>query len=63
MRLQVDPGVCISCGLCTGLAPTLFTLGDASAEVVAQPAGGDELASARAARDSCPVNAISLSEE
>jgi len=47
---------CIGCGLCTGVAPEVFELGDAGqARVIAQPS---DPAKAREAKDQCPVSAI-----
>lgn len=59
MRVRVDDELCQATGMCTGLAPEVFVLGDkGTAEVLA--AGPD--ASARAAVleavRNCPVGAI-----
>ena len=47
---------CIGCGLCTGIAPDVFQLGDSGlAEAVAE--ASDE-AAAEEAKESCPAQAI-----
>jgi len=59
MNVTVDQDTCIGCGLCTGLAETVFRLNDGGkAEAFHQPDAGEE-AAVRDAIDSCPVNAIS----
>lgn len=50
---------CIGCGLCSSVCPEVFTMGDDGTAN-----GGDVtvevLDTAQEARDSCPVNAISI---
>jgi ferredoxin len=63
MQVEVDPEKCIGSGSCEMLAPEVFEVGeDGLAHVlVAEP--GDELhAKVRAAAQSCPTSAISVSE-
>ncbi len=51
---------CIDCGLCQETAPAVFARDDdgGCAYVSKQPADADELAAAKEAMDSCPVQAI-----
>lgn len=49
---------CIGCGACTGVAPEVFDLGDDGLATVI----GDDVASAKEAADSCPVEAIEVEE-
>ena len=59
MKAYVDENVCIGCGLCEGICPTVFSVDGVAVanEVVA----GTE-SSVREACDSCPVEAISVEE-
>lgn len=52
---------CIGCGLCCGICPQVFAMGE---DGTAHAAALDEalLPAAREARDSCPVSAIELEE-
>lgn len=51
---------CIGCGMCEGICPEIFHIGDSGkAEVIAQVGPGEE-PTATEARDGCPVSAISL---
>ena len=55
MPVKVDKDACIGCGLCAGMCPDVFALGDdGKAEVV-----GDDVDAAQDAMGSCPVGAIS----
>jgi ferredoxin len=50
---------CVGCGLCAGLAPHTFELGEKGTAVVrAQPESAGDLAAARDAKNQCPVFAI-----
>ena len=50
---KVDKDLCIGCGLCAGIAPDAFAIGDdGKAEVVGEDANAEE------AKASCPVGAI-----
>ena len=58
MRYFVNSN-CIGCGLCTGICPELFTMGDAGLAVAKEGDVPEELLdSAAEARTSCPVEAI-----
>ena len=45
---------CIGCGACTGVAPDVFEMNDEGLASVV----GDDVASAKEAAESCPVEAI-----
>ena len=51
---------CISCGLCAGTCPEVFSLDSGVAQ--GSEFGVDLLTQVQDARDSCPVNAISIEE-
>ena len=51
---------CISCGLCAGTCPEVFNLDSGVAQ--GSEFGVDLLTQVQDARDSCPVNAISIEE-
>ena len=58
MGAFVDPDLCIGCGLCTEIEPTVFAMSDeglatATADTTAENADG-----VREAIESCPVSAI-----
>ena len=58
MKVYVDPELCISCGLCTSIAPEVFELGDdgfAEADNTQAEENRDEV---EEAIDSCPTDAI-----
>ncbi|MEF9935114.1 MAG: ferredoxin [Clostridium sp.] len=61
MKATVNPDLCIGCGLCPSIAPTVFELGDdglAFAMVDEVPdSAADET---KEAVSSCPVEAISI---
>ena len=52
---------CIGCGLCNGICPEIFSMGD---DGLAHGCEFDEalLDAAQEARDGCPVSAISIEE-
>ena len=54
---------CIGCGLCASLCPEVFHMTDAGlAEAVSHDIEADLQDTAAEARDSCPVNAIDITE-
>lgn len=59
MKGFVDKDTCIGCGLCEGICPEVFSMGDdgkASASESEIP--GTIIASANDAKEQCPVEAI-----
>ena len=58
MAFQVDPDICIGCGLCTGIAEGVFELTDAGVATVVNQPGPDQESQAEEALDSCPVTAF-----
>jgi ferredoxin len=61
-KAQVDKDKCLGCGTCAAIAAKSFRLGnDGKAEPI-DPAGDPETM-IKEAIDSCPVGAISWSEE
>ena len=62
MKAFIDRSGCIGCGLCAETCPNVFRMADDGlAEVFAEVNDAD-MASAREARDGCPVSVISLEE-
>ena len=62
MKTFVDENTCISCGLCEGICPDVFTLetGVSTPKVDVVPAEHED--ATREACESCPVTAISIEE-
>lgn len=59
MKVKVNQDVCIGCGLCAGVCPSVFELGDeGKAQVTVDEVSVDDEAAASEAADSCPVGAI-----
>jgi len=58
----VDRSACVSCGLCTEIAPRTFRL-DADDIAEAYNPAGDTEELIKEAVDSCPVEAISWKEQ
>ncbi|HDI74789.1 MAG TPA: ferredoxin [Thermoprotei archaeon] len=64
-RIKVDKETCIGCGTCAALCPDYWEIGD---DGKAQLKGGvtelvvEELGCNEEAKDSCPVNAITIEE-
>jgi len=52
---------CIACGLCAGICPEVFEMGD-DGFAHGGEVSPELLASAQEARDGCPVAAISIEE-
>ncbi|MBS4957377.1 ferredoxin [Clostridium sp.] len=61
MKAFVDENVCISCGLCEGVCPDVFSL-DTGVAVATEEVAGEFEDAAREACDGCPVQAISIEE-
>jgi ferredoxin len=63
MKLELDTGACQGHGRCYSLAPELFDADDEGHSVLLAPdVPPDKARSARDAVQSCPEDAISLSE-
>lgn len=62
MKAIVDPDLCIACELCVETCPEVFEMRDnlAVAKVDEVPEGAKE--SCREAEESCPTDAISVTE-
>ena len=58
MRAYVDPDVCIGCGLCTGIAGSVFEMNDEGRAVAVADTSYELEGVVKEAIDSCPVNAI-----
>ena len=59
MKVSVDPGRCIACGMCAAAVPEVFRIVGKSSTVVAQPEKSRETRVFDAA-GGCPVNAMSV---
>ncbi len=61
MRVEIDRGGCISCGLCESTCPAVFCMAeDGLAEVYHQPETAAEQADAETAAGGCPVSVIRI---
>ena len=60
----VNPDTCIGCGVCVGMCPDVFELGDDSlAHAISGPVPPSLTADAESARFACPVSAIDVKTE
>lgn len=60
MKAKVDPNLCTGCELCTNICPDVFEMkGDIAVEKVS-PVPNSAEETCREAKDSCPVEAISI---
>lgn len=62
MKAFVDENTCISCGLCEGISPEVFTLESGVSVPKVDEVPEVYADSTREACESCPVNAISIEE-
>ncbi|HPE15124.1 MAG TPA: ferredoxin [Bacilli bacterium] len=64
MKVKVLENLCIGCGACQALEPDMFEINDNGvSECVAKVENEEDLSKAKEAANSCPTNAISVSEE
>jgi ferredoxin len=61
-KVKVDENLCIGCGTCEALCPTVFKMDMESgkSKVIAEECGD---CNCQEAIDSCPVSAISMAKE
>ena len=61
-KVKVDENLCIGCGTCEALCPTVFKMdmGSGKSKVIAEECGD---CNCQEAIDSCPVSAISMAKE
>jgi ferredoxin len=60
MRVEWDESRCALSGLCTGLAPDVFSLDDEARLAVSTELDDEQLQAAQDAADSCPTQAITV---
>lgn len=61
MKAFVDQDLCIGCGVCASVAPSVFDLNDdGKAFAVADEVDGADVDAAKEAADSCPTSAITV---
>jgi ferredoxin len=60
VRIVIDVDRCQSNGLCVGIAPGVFELGDDFTLRVAEPVGDDRRAEVEDAARMCPTQAIRI---
>lgn len=62
MKAYIDKDGCIACELCVEMCPSVFRMADDgnNAEVYVDEVPQEDIANAEEARDSCPVDVISL---
>ncbi len=61
MKPVVDEDICIGCGNCEEICPSIFQLVDEKAKVI-DPEGCEIADCCEAAEENCPVEAISFEE-
>lgn len=63
MKVFVDPDICLGCGICTGIAPDVFSLGPQPyAVVILDPVPAHLIADVKDAVEQCPEEAITILE-
>ncbi len=62
MKATVDQDTCTGCGLCPDLCPEVFEMDGDTARVKSDTVPVDAEDACREAMDSCPVEAISITE-
>ena len=60
MKASVNQETCIGCGLCESACPDVFEMRGELAHVKIDPVPPDAGQACRAARDGCPVAAITI---
>ena len=63
MKIKIDEDLCIGCGLCEELLPSVITVGSYHAKVTRSELLAEEESDASAAAQDCPVGAISFSAD
>ena len=61
-KIKIDREICIGCGLCAALAEKTFKIDNEGKSVVKHKTG-DSKENISSAANSCPVNAIKISQE
>lgn len=59
MKITVDRGRCIACGMCAAAAPEVFRI-EGRTSVVIGPPEADRVSRVFDAANGCPVNAIAI---
>lgn len=62
MKAKVDPNLCTGCELCTNICPEVFEMKGDVATVKIDPVPEAAKTTCREAKESCPVEAISIEE-
>jgi len=60
MKVSVKADVCIGCGLCVNIAPSVFEMHDNKAVVTVRDAEEMVTDVTQESADNCPVNAITI---
>lgn len=62
MKAQVNPELCVGCGLCVDVCPDVFVMDGDKAKAKANPVPNGSEESCKKAKEDCPVEAISIEE-
>ncbi len=62
MKATIDSDLCSGCGLCVDVSPEVFEMEGDAVKVIADPVPAGAEDDTREAAESCPVEAIEISE-
>ena len=62
MKVKVDPDLCTGCGPCEEICPKVFRIEGDLAKVLVEVVPPDLEETCRAAREQCPMEAISIEQ-
>ena len=62
MKVAVDEGLCVGCGLCADTCPEAFAMEEDKAKIKANPVPANSEDCCKKVKEDCPVEAITIEE-